>query len=263
MFHLFALGVTTLFLIGSLLLLIYGRQLGLRYMKKAGSDSMSGVPTIEGAVFALIGLLLAFTISGALQRFDERRQLVVQEANAIQTAYDRLALFEDEASSLSPPSKTIPRPGSIFMQCHMISRCGKQQNSGLPSNSSRYENSRTKSGTRQWRRVRRRNYRPGCPLALIALGNAFEISRLREGAAEKHPPQIIYIMLFGLGLGGSLLAGFALATTAAHSWIHMVTFAATLAITLYVVTDMEFPRLGLIRVENFDHFLVDLYNQMR
>src|SRR6478735_3557663 len=98
MFHLFALGVTTLFLIGSLLLLIYGRQLGLRYMKKAGSDSMSGVPTIEGAVFALIGLLLAFTISGALQRFDERRQLVVQEANAIQTAYDRLALFEDEAS---------------------------------------------------------------------------------------------------------------------------------------------------------------------
>lgn len=105
MFHLFALGVTTLFLIGSLLLLIYDRQLGLRYMKKAGSDSMSGVPTIEGAVFALIGLLLAFTISGALQRFDERRQLVVQEANAIQTAYDRLALFEDEASSLKSALK--------------------------------------------------------------------------------------------------------------------------------------------------------------
>ena len=34
---------------------------------------MSGLPTIEGAVFALIGLLLAFTISGALQRFDVTR----------------------------------------------------------------------------------------------------------------------------------------------------------------------------------------------
>ena len=54
---------------------------------------MSGLPTIEGAIFALIGLLLAFTISGALQRFDERRQLVVQEANAVMTAYDRLALL--------------------------------------------------------------------------------------------------------------------------------------------------------------------------
>src|SRR5262249_29430232 len=27
------------------------------------------------------------------------------------------------------------------------------------------------------------------------------------GAAEKHPPQVIYVILFGLGLGGSLLAG--------------------------------------------------------
>ena len=42
----------------------------------------------------------------------------------------------------------------------------------------------------------------------------------------------------------------------------MVMFAATLAITLYVVTDIEFPRLGFIRVESFDHFLDDVYEQM-
>ena len=57
---------------------------------------MTGLNTVEGAVFALIGLLLAFTISGALQRFDERRQLVIQEANAASTAHDRLALFEGD-----------------------------------------------------------------------------------------------------------------------------------------------------------------------
>ena len=107
------------------------------------------------------------------------------------------------------------------------------------------------------------NYRPACALALPALGNAFEVARQRAGAAEKHPPQVVYIMLFGLGLGGSLLAGFGMAAAAARSWIHMVIFAATLAITLYVVTDMEFPRLGFIRVESFDHFLVDVYEQMR
>ena len=50
------------------------------------------------AVFALIGLLLAFTISAALQRFDERRQLVIQEANAVSTAYDRLGLLEGEVA---------------------------------------------------------------------------------------------------------------------------------------------------------------------
>src|SRR5262249_26944063 len=69
-------------------------------MKKAGVDSMSGHSTIEGAIFALIGLLLAFTISGALQRFNDRRELVLKEANAISTAYDRLSLFEGQARDL-------------------------------------------------------------------------------------------------------------------------------------------------------------------
>jgi hypothetical protein len=91
----------------------------------------------------------------------------------------------------------------------------------------------------------------------------FEVARLRVGASEKHPPQIVYAMLFGLGLGGSLLAGFGMASATARSWIHMVIFAATLTVALYVVTDMEYPRLGLIRIENFDHFLVDAHEQMR
>jgi hypothetical protein len=107
------------------------------------------------------------------------------------------------------------------------------------------------------------NYRPACPLVLLALANAFEVARLRLGATEKHPPHIVFIMLFGLGLGGSLLAGFGMATAKARSWIHMVIFAGALTFTLYVITDMEFPRLGLIRIENFDSFLVQVHEQMR
>lgn len=52
------------------------------------------------------------------------------------------------------------------------------------------------------------------------------------------------MMLFVLDLGGSLLAGFGMAAAKARSWIHMVIFAVTLAVTLYVVTDMEFPGSG-------------------
>jgi hypothetical protein len=37
--------------------------------------------------------IATFTISGALQRFDDRRQLVLQEATAVTTAYDHLGLF--------------------------------------------------------------------------------------------------------------------------------------------------------------------------
>jgi hypothetical protein len=75
------------------------------------------------------------------------------------------------------------------------------------------------------------NYRPACALSLPALNSLFEVARLRAGA-EKHPPQIIYLMLFGVGLGCSLLAGFGMAATAGHSWIHMVIFAGTLTVAL-------------------------------
>jgi hypothetical protein len=54
-----------------------------------------------------------------------------------------------------------------------------------------------------------------------------------------------------LGLACSLLAGFGMAVGTARSWIHMVSFALTLAVALYIVTDMEYPRLGLIRIEAF------------
>ena len=45
--------------------------------------------------------------------------------------------------------------------------------------------------------------------------------------------------------------------------VHIAIFAGTLTVTLYAVTDMEYPRLGLIRIENFDHFLVEACEQMR
>lgn len=70
-------------------------------------------------------------------------------------------------------------------------------------------------------------------------------------------------MLFGLALGGSVLAGFGMAAAMVRSWVHMVIFAGALSVALYVVADMEFPRLGLVRVESSDHFLVDAYDEMR
>ena len=49
----------------------------------------------------------------------------------------------------------------------------------------------------------------------------------------------------------------------ARSRIHMALFAGTLTVALYIVTDMEYPRLGLVRIEAFDHFLADAYGKMQ
>ena len=105
-FMLFAVAIAVLFFAGSLILLRLGQHLGLRHRKRSGSEGIGGLATVEGAIFGLMGLLLAFTISGALQRFDDRRQLVIQEATAATTAYDRLNLFgEDDARRLQSSLK--------------------------------------------------------------------------------------------------------------------------------------------------------------
>src|SRR4249919_1722821 len=96
-FLLFSSAVAIAFFVGSLLLMNVGRRLGARHLAREDTAGMTGLTAVEGAVFALMGLVLAFAISGALQRFDERRQLILQEANAVSDAYNRLDLLESEA----------------------------------------------------------------------------------------------------------------------------------------------------------------------
>ncbi|HEY2356179.1 MAG TPA: hypothetical protein VGH86_01910 [Phenylobacterium sp.] len=65
---------------------VLGGLLRLR-LKRDGPDSGAGEGYIVSAVLGLLALLLGFTFSLAVDRFDARRVLVLQEANAIGTAY--------------------------------------------------------------------------------------------------------------------------------------------------------------------------------
>ena len=69
-----------------------GRRMGLARLHRDPDGLPKGISASEGAVFALLGLLLAFTFSGAASRFEERRHLVTAETNAIGTAYLRPGL---------------------------------------------------------------------------------------------------------------------------------------------------------------------------
>lgn len=73
---------------------------------RAGSDGADGEGGAEGyiisAVLGLLALLLGFTFSLAVERFETRRALVLQEANAIGTSYLRSqALAEPHRSRMS------------------------------------------------------------------------------------------------------------------------------------------------------------------
>src|SRR5207245_10293478 len=82
---------------GMLVLLEIGRRIGVRRMARDPEGARAGIGAIEGAVFGLLGLLIAFTFSGAASIFDTRRQLIVEETNDIGTAYLRLDLLPADA----------------------------------------------------------------------------------------------------------------------------------------------------------------------
>src|SRR5262249_11968435 len=168
------------FFISSLILLNYGRYLGLRYLRYQGADTMAGLASVETAVFSLIGLLVAFTVSGALQCFYERRHLVTQEANAVSAAYDRLGLFEREAArDLKTKLKDyvharielyrMPHDFSVWQGEELWPH--EQQDKHLELKNKIW--GATVAACPQ------DNFRPACSLALLALNSAFEVARLR------------------------------------------------------------------------------------
>jgi len=78
-------------------------------------------PTVEAAIFGL--LLLTFIFWGAGTRFDNRRNLVVNEANAVATAYSRLDLLPPTRSpQFGKTSERIPGRGSRQIGKYPMSR---------------------------------------------------------------------------------------------------------------------------------------------
>ena len=80
--------------IGLVIVLDVGYRLGARRVKTV-PNAFEGFGAIEGAVFGIFGLLLSLSFFGAASRLDARRQLIVNEANAISSAYKRVDLLPD------------------------------------------------------------------------------------------------------------------------------------------------------------------------
>ena len=84
-----AIVVSICLFFGMLACLKCGYRIGNRASKKS-EYAHEGIGTLGAAVFALLGLLLGFTFADGISHLDQRRQLIIQEANSMGTAYLRL-----------------------------------------------------------------------------------------------------------------------------------------------------------------------------
>ena len=242
--------------LGLLLMMEAGRRLGVRRLATDPEGARAGIGAVEGAVFALIGLLIAFTFSGAASRFDDRRHLVAEEANAIGTAWLRIDVLP---ASAQPPLR------QLFRQ-YLDSRLATYRNV-LDVDATRAEMLRSQTlqqdiWTQAVNAARDSGSQPAHMLLLPALNAMIDITTTRSMATQMHPPSVIYIMLGILTLAGAMLVGYGMAGGRARNWLHGIGFAVVMAAAVYVILDIEYPRHGLIRVDAADQVLVELRRGM-
>jgi hypothetical protein len=233
-----------------------GRQVGERHLSSDPSGEKAG-GVAEGAVLGLLGLFLAFTFSGAGTRFDSRRHLVVEEANAIGTAWLRVDLLPPDAQ---------PAIRDLFRQ-YLDSRLDTYR---LVPDMPAVEAALARSATLQgqiWSAsvaaAGKSNAAPPFILLLPALNEMIDITTTRTVSAGFHPPMVVFVMVGILALVGSIFSGYGMAGRKAPSWFHRLGFAAVMTTALYVIIDLEYPRLGLIRIDATDQVLVDVRRSMK
>ena len=221
---------------------------GLRLRRETAPQSSA----VEGAVFALFGLLLAFTFSGAVARYDAHRELVTEERNDIETAYLRLDLL---------PTQYQPQLRQLFHE-YVDSRLHLYDGASA-------EPSRDTEQLKQeiWRDSIADVAAPGANpdatrLVLSALNNMFDITATRQNAFNMHPPSVIFLLLFILSGGSAFLAGYGMSAPK-RSWLYTIAFAFTVTLTVYATLEIEYPTQGLIRLTNTDEVLIKLRDSMK
>jgi hypothetical protein len=249
--------VPSLFLI-MLLVLETGRRIGKRYYSMEESEHHRGNRIlVESAIYGLLGLLIAFTVSGAASRFDARRTLTVQEANTIGTAYLRLDLLP--AAAQPELRRKFRRYAEARLAVFRL----------LPDfEASNAEAVRANELQRLiWNEAIAAL--PGVPqsatlMLLPALNEMFDITSSRAIAAQAHTPLVILCALAVLALFCCLLAGYGLAgENPLGSALRMIGFALIVTLTIFVILDLDYPRVGLIRLDYADQALIDVLAGMR
>jgi hypothetical protein len=243
--------------VGMLVLLELGRHLRRRHHARHGASAGEGLGAVQAAVFGLLGLLLAFTFSGAASRFDARRQLVVEEANAIGTAYLRLDLLPVEHRGI------LQQRMRDYVDARLALYAGIHDSSRVRTALARGAALQKEIWSGAVAAEREAAVPQVAALLLPALNEMFDLASTRLAATKIHPPAIIYGLLGVVALLCALLAGYGMGPGEGGTRLHMLALAAILAITVYVIVDLEYPRLGLFQITDFDQQLVEVRAGMR
>jgi hypothetical protein len=236
---------------------VAGHSVARREAERSPERAARGLGAVEGAVFGLLALLLGFSFSSALSRFESRKELIVAESVLIGSTWQWLdtvnspAREELRAKFLEYTDTRI----QIYRALH-----DEPKFEQLKKTADRLQ-------AEIWAGAVAANKAQGSSSAttalLSSLNETFDTATKRFAAQRWHAPMVIFVLLVAMSLGCAFLAGYSLAGAQRRHWIAILSFSFLMALTVYVILDLEFPRMGLIRVDDFDALLVETRAAMR
>ena len=227
-------------LIGSSFL---GFRMGRYFARRGRAALQSQVQTIEAAMLTLLGLLLAFTFSIAASRFDSRKQVCVQEANAIGTAYLRTSLMP--RSELAEHLRGLLRQYvevRLDVYTHYLDaearKLQKQRLGDLQQD--------------MWRIVaagsRDQPMNVAVTLLVQAMNELIDLAETQSALFENHVPENILIFLFTLATVVIGVVSYMNGLSLDRQPSLMFLLAGIIAMTIFLLIDLDRPLRGLIRV---------------
>lgn len=228
---------------------------GASLSRKTAPESSGSGGIVESSIFALLGLLLAFAFTGAAARLDARRDLVIDEANALGTAALRLDLLPDPTLARQAISAYID---TRLAYGEVLSRQGS-----LPAAWSACQ----KAQNDLWQVVLisgdTTDISHGEALILPPLNEAFDLASKRHVMVNVHLPWPVEALLTSLALLCAWLGGRALHGSDKGARLIRVALALVIAATILLIKDLDHPRLGFVRVDASDQVLRDVQDSLK
>jgi hypothetical protein len=233
-----------------------GRRYGVIEISKNDEDKLEVVTVAEGAVFTLLALLIAFSFSGAYDRFEHRKLHMIEEANTIATAYQRISLL---APAAQPELRNDLRQYvDIDLQIYRDAINLDEARNDIHRLAAQEEKTWNDTVTA----VKLTNDGSVLEMIVTAMNNMFETENEGFVLMRVHPPFAIFILLIGLAILSGFLVGYTTAETKTKNSLHILSFIAITAFTIYIIVDLEFPRAGMIRVDSFDKIIKTVRHRM-
>ncbi|MES1227295.1 MAG: DUF4239 domain-containing protein [Armatimonadota bacterium] len=235
---------------------VWGHRIGRRRYQQDAVGEELPTAVFDAAVMSLLGLLIAFTFANAYSRFEKRRDLIVQEYNAIGTAYARLQLLplEQQAALRHKFREYVNTRYQLWM-------LRPNQNAAMADFKRSEELEKeiwadavdaTKNDTADARK-----------LLLPALNDMISFTTTREIMTQSHPPLLVFGLLFFLSLVAAWTIGFGMGNCIKPSYLHAIGFATVVALALYVIFEIEYPRYGIVTLDAPHELLKQLGEEMK